>query len=143
MLSRRPSRGPQRAERDYTRRELDMFFSRLPTVAEAFRLKTWRGGPEAGKPKVWPVAGSRLDRGPMRLDTSECLPRLFFTACRITLDDSGPPLRPTRNVTHVRQEFGIEPRVSDEPGPGVTRQPVETPSAERDQARDFQTVNAA
>jgi hypothetical protein len=32
-------------ERDYIRRELDMFFSTLPTVAEGFQLKTWRGGP--------------------------------------------------------------------------------------------------
>jgi hypothetical protein len=31
------------AERDYIRRELDMFFSTLPTAAEGFQLKTWRG----------------------------------------------------------------------------------------------------
>jgi hypothetical protein len=28
------------AERDYIRRELDMFFSTFPTVAEGFQLKT-------------------------------------------------------------------------------------------------------
>ena len=56
-----------------------MFFSTLPTVAEGFQLKTWRGGPEAGKPKVPPVARSLVDRGLMRLDTSQRLPRLFFT----------------------------------------------------------------
>ena len=39
------------AERDYIRRELDMFFSTLPTVAEGLQLKTWRGGPQAGQPK--------------------------------------------------------------------------------------------
>ena len=66
-------------ERDFIRRELDMFFSTLPTVAEGFQLKTWRGGPQAGKPKVPPVARSLIDRGLMRLDTSERLPRLFFT----------------------------------------------------------------
>ena len=38
-------------ERDFIRRELDMFFSTLPTVAEGFQLKTWRGGPQAGKPR--------------------------------------------------------------------------------------------
>ena len=68
-------------ERDYIRRELDMFFSTLPTVAEGFQLKTWRGGPQAGRPKVPPVARSLIDRGLMRLDTSDRLPRLFFTAC--------------------------------------------------------------
>src|SRR6201989_307550 len=67
------------AEREYIRRELDMFFSTLPTVAEGFQLKTWRGGPEAGKPKIPPVARSLIDRRLMRLDTSGRLPRLFFT----------------------------------------------------------------
>ena len=43
------------AERDYIRRELDMFFSTLPTVAEGFPLKTWRGGPQAGQPKFPPA----------------------------------------------------------------------------------------
>ncbi|MEA2728620.1 MAG: hypothetical protein QOF70_3095 [Acetobacteraceae bacterium] len=32
-------------ERDYNRREFDMFFSTYPTVAEGFQLKIWRGGP--------------------------------------------------------------------------------------------------
>ncbi len=45
------------AERDYIRRELDMFFSTLPSVAEGFQLKTWRGGPQAGQPKLWGPAG--------------------------------------------------------------------------------------
>ena len=35
-------------ERDYIRRELDVFFSTLPTVAEGFQLKTWRGGVKGG-----------------------------------------------------------------------------------------------
>jgi hypothetical protein len=29
-------------ERDYIRRELDVFFSTLPSVAEGFHLKTWQ-----------------------------------------------------------------------------------------------------
>jgi len=39
-------------ERDYIRRELDMVFSTLPSVAEGFQLKTWRGGLDAGKPSL-------------------------------------------------------------------------------------------
>ena len=74
-----PVTGFTSGERDYIRRELDMFFSTLPTVAEGFQLKTWRGGPEAGKPKLSPVAKGLLQRGLMRLDTSQRLPRLFFT----------------------------------------------------------------
>src|SRR5271154_664950 len=66
-------------ERDYIRHELDMFFSTLPTVAEGFMLRTWRGGPKAGQAKVSPVAQGLLDRGLMRLDTTQHMPRLFFT----------------------------------------------------------------
>jgi hypothetical protein len=66
-------------ERDYIRRQLGRFFSTLPTVAEGFQLKIWRGGPEARKPKLPPTAKGLVERGLMRLDTEERLPRLFFT----------------------------------------------------------------
>src|ERR1700760_2370393 len=72
-------------ERDYIRRELDVFFSTLPRVAEGFHLKTWRGGPEAGKPKVPPTAQGLIGRGLMRLDlTQGHFPRLFFTEAGLT-----------------------------------------------------------
>jgi hypothetical protein len=41
-------------EREYIRRELDQFFSTLPSVAEGFQLRTWRGGPQKGQPKLPP-----------------------------------------------------------------------------------------
>jgi hypothetical protein len=44
MTKQAPVTGFLPGERDYIRRELDMFFSTLPTVAEGFQLKTWRGG---------------------------------------------------------------------------------------------------
>jgi hypothetical protein len=53
-------------EREYIRRELDMFFSTYPTVAEGFLLKTWRGGLDAGKPKLSPIARGPMERGLMR-----------------------------------------------------------------------------
>jgi hypothetical protein len=62
-------------ERDHIRRELDMIFSTLPTVAEGFQLKSWRGGPEAGKPKFSPVAKGLLERELMRLDPGPPFPR--------------------------------------------------------------------
>ena len=43
-------------EREYIRRELDQFFNTLPTVAEGFQLKTWRGGAKKGQPKLPPTA---------------------------------------------------------------------------------------
>jgi len=114
-----PGAGFTPGERDYIRRELDMFFSTLPTVAEGFPLKTWRGGPEAGKPKLSPIAKGLLERGLMRLDTSQRLPRLFFTEAglvelRAMMSDRR--LADPVKFAHVRQELGIGPHIRREPG---------------------------
>ena len=53
------------SERDYIRRQLDRFFSTLPTVADGFQLKTWRGGRRAGKPKLPPTAKGLVERSLM------------------------------------------------------------------------------
>ncbi len=107
-----PVAGFTAGERDYIRRELDMFFSTLPTVAEGFQLKTWRGGPEAGKPKLSPIAKGLLKRGMMRLDTGQRLPRLFFTEAglaelRTMMADRR--LADPKKFAHIRQELGIDP----------------------------------
>jgi hypothetical protein len=112
MTKQAPVTGFSPGERDYIRRELDMFFSTLPTVAEGFQLKTWRGGPQAGKPKVPPVARSLIDRGLMRLDTSERLPRLFFTEAglvELRAMIANRRLADPKRFAHVRQELGIDP----------------------------------
>ena len=98
-------------ERDYIRRELDMFFSTFPTVAEGFQLKTWRAGPQAGQPKLSPAAKSLLERGLMRLDTTSRLPHLFFTdtgleELRVMMADRR--LADPEKFAHVRQELGLE-----------------------------------
>jgi hypothetical protein len=100
------------SERNYIRGELDMVFSTLPTVAEGFQLRTWRGGPEAGKPKLSPIAKGLLDRGLMRLDTSDRLPRLFFTetglaGLRAMMADRR--LADPKKFAHIRRELGIDP----------------------------------
>src|SRR5271163_959932 len=104
-------------ERDYIRRELDMFFSTLPSVAEGFQLKTWRGGPDAGKPKLPPTAKGLIARGLMRLDSEGPFPRLFFTeagltALRAMMTDRR--LVDPRKFAHVRQELGIDPSSEDD-----------------------------
>ena len=63
-------------EREYIRRELDQFFSTLPTVAEGFQLNTWRGGPKKGQPKLPPPAKSLLERG-----LSGSISRTQFPGC--------------------------------------------------------------
>jgi hypothetical protein len=67
-------------ERAYIRRELDLFLSTLPRVADGLYLRTWRGGPQgAEQPKVPLAAQGLLARGLVRLDASLRPPRLFFT----------------------------------------------------------------
>jgi hypothetical protein len=114
-----PPAGFTPGEREYIRRELDMFFSTLPSVAEGFQLKTWRGGPEAGRPKLSPSARGLLERGLMRLDTSQRLPRLFFTDAglaelrRMMADRR---LADPKKFAHIRQELGLDPITKIPPG---------------------------
>ena len=105
-------------ERDYIRRELDMFFSTYPRVADGFQLKTWRGGPQAGQAKVPPTAKGLVERGLMRLDTSDRFPRLFFTDAgmaelRAMIMDRR--LADPAKFAHVRQELGIDPAPPESP----------------------------
>jgi hypothetical protein len=99
------------AERDYIRRQLDMFFSTLPSVADGFQLKTWRGGPQAGQPKLPPAAKSLLERGLMRLDANSRIPLLFFTEpglgeLRVMMANGR--LANPQKFAHVRQELGLD-----------------------------------
>jgi hypothetical protein len=94
-----------------------MFFSTLPTVAEGFQLKMWRGGPLAGQPKLSPVAKGLVERGLMCLDTSHRLPRLLFTEVglaelRAMMTDHR--LADPKKFAHVRQELGIDPVSGDD-----------------------------
>jgi hypothetical protein len=89
-----------------------MFFSTYPTVAEGVQLKTWRGGPQAGQPKLPPSARSLLVRGLMRLDAASRPPRLFFTEAglanlRAMMADRR--LADPVKFAHIRQELGIDP----------------------------------
>jgi hypothetical protein len=98
-------------EREFIRRELDMFFSTLPTVAEGFQLKTWRGGPDAGKPKLSPIVKGLLERGLMRLDISQRLPRLFFTEAglvELRAMMANRRFADPVKFAHVRQELGVD-----------------------------------
>jgi hypothetical protein len=100
------------AERAYLRRELDVFFSTLPSVAEGFLLRTWHGGPHKGAPKLPPPARSLLERGLARLDAGGPLPRLFLTqegmaALRRMIADKR--LANPEKFAHVRRELGIDP----------------------------------
>ena len=105
------------SERMYIRRELDLFFSTLPRVAEGFQLKNWRTGPKHGQPKLSPAAESLVERGLMRLDATLRPPRIFFTepglaALRAMMADRR--LANPAQFAHVRQELGIDPPRQDD-----------------------------
>jgi len=105
-------------ERDYIQRELDMFFSTYPRVADGFQLKTWRGGPQAGQAKLPPTAKGLVERGLMRLDSSDRLPRLFFTESgmvELKAMIMDRRLADPAKFAHVRQELGIDPVPPESP----------------------------
>lgn len=94
-----------------------MFFSTLPTVAEGLMLRTWRGGPFAGQPKIPAVAQGLLDRGLVRVETGDRFPRLMFTDAglaelRVMMLDRrfADPVK----FAHIRQELGIDPTPDSE-----------------------------
>ncbi len=99
-------------ERDYIRHELDQFFSTLPTVAEGFMLKAWRGGPDAGKAELSSHAQGLVGRGLMRLDADRRPPCLFFTEAGMealrTMMSDGRLADPVK-FRHIRRELGIDP----------------------------------
>lgn len=102
--------GLSRDERSYIRRELDLVFTTLPTVAEGFQLKVWRTGPREGQPKLPPSAVTLVERRLMRVDRDLVPPRLFFTpmglvALRKLMSD--PKHADPGTFAHVRRELGI------------------------------------
>ena len=80
-------------------------------MADGFQIKTWRTGPLTGKLKLPLPAEGLLERGLMRLDTTQHWPRLIFTetglaALRTMMRDRR--LADPVKFAHVRQELGID-----------------------------------
>lgn len=92
-----------------------MFFSTRPSVADGFLLRTWRGGPLVGQPKLPAVAQGLVERGLMRVDAASLrLPRLFFTdpglvALRAMVSDARLA-KPTKFAHVRRNSASTQPR---------------------------------
>jgi hypothetical protein len=54
-------------ERDLIRHEFYVRFGQAPRLADGILLRTWRGGPQAGQPKIPKVVQGLIDRGLLRL----------------------------------------------------------------------------
>ena len=98
-------------ERDLIRRSLCMQFSQYPSAAEGILLRTWRGGPCAGEPKLPPAMRTMVERGLMELRMDGRWPRAHFTqagwAALRHLAQDRRLLDPVQ-FRHVRQELGME-----------------------------------
>ena len=102
-------------EQEYIRRELDQFFGTLPSVADGFQLRIWRGGPLAGQPKLPPALRTMVDSGLMEIRTDTPLPRAYFTerglgALRRLASDRR--YMDQHKFAHVRRELSL-PNLED------------------------------
>ena len=102
-------------EREYIRRELDLVFGTLPSVSDGFQLRTWRGGPLAGQPKLPPPLRTLVDNGLMEIRSGAPMPRAYFTATGLgalrRLASDRRYMDPHK-FAHVRTELGL-PRAGD------------------------------
>ena len=99
------------AERDLIRREMGLHFGQLPSLADGLLLRTWRGGPQKGEPKLPPAVRSMLERGLVEVRTERSRPRAFLTeagwaALRQLLQDRRA-MDPAR-FAHLRRELGLD-----------------------------------
>src|SRR4051812_6224208 len=80
-------------ERDLIRLELMPRFGQEPKLANGLFLRTWRGGPQKGKPKIPKAMQGMLDRGLLEIRTNPMdRQAAFFTeaglaALRLLLED--------------------------------------------------------
>jgi hypothetical protein len=99
-------------EREFIRHELAQHFGSYPAVAEGLLLRTWRGGPQAGQPKLPPAVQTMLARDLVEIRIVQPpWPRAFFTAAGLAalrqLAANRRSLDPIR-YAHVRRELGLQ-----------------------------------
>src|SRR5689334_8579534 len=85
------------AERELLRRELGVHFGQYPRLADGLLLRSWRGGPHAGEPKLPP--------------TERTGPRVFLTEAGLAalrqLRQDRRAMDPAR-FGHLRRELGLD-----------------------------------
>jgi hypothetical protein len=88
-----------------------MHFGQYASVADGLFLRTWRGGPQKGEPKVPPAVRSMLERGLVELQPGRMGPRAMFTEAglaalrQLVLDRRA--MDPAR-FAHLRRELGLD-----------------------------------
>ncbi len=119
-------------ERDLIRRELGMRFGQLPSPADGLFLRTWRGGPQSGQPKLPLTVQSMLERGCVEVRMDGRWPRACFTKAGLAalreLARDRRQLDPVR-YAHVRQELGLETKTeANATGESAATMPMRPPA---------------
>src|ERR1700712_1687614 len=107
------------AERNLLRSEFMIRFGQPPSLAEGLWLRAWRGGPQAGQPKIPAAVASMLERGLVEIGPNNIGFRARFTASGIAalklLAQDRRALDP-KQFAHIRQELGVDPVVDADSG---------------------------
>lgn len=90
------------AERALLRLEFMVRFGQTPRLADGIWLRVWRGGPQAGKPKVPTAVASMLDRGLVQLGPDRIGARPQFTPSRHSRSAAAGPGPPRPRSQAVR-----------------------------------------
>ena len=67
-------------ERELIRREMGLHFGQYPSLAEGLFLRSWRGGPNKGAPKIPPAVQSMLECGLVEIQPGPLRFRAVLTA---------------------------------------------------------------
>ncbi len=105
-----PSDAFNAAERELIRRAFGLHFGSYPAISEGIFLRSWRGGPQAGQPKLPPAIQSMMDRGLVEVRQERLMYHAFFTEAGLAalrqLAADRRALDPVR-YAHIRQELGL------------------------------------
>ena len=105
-------------ERALLRQEFFIRFGQAPLLAHGIRMRSWRTGPQAGRPKLPPAAVSMLARGLIALHSDRIGPLAHFTEAGYvalrTLAQNHRALNPL-TYAHLHQELELDPALVKAP----------------------------
>ena len=107
------------AERNLLRLEFMVRFGQPPSLADGLWLRRWRGGPQAGQPKIPAAVASMLARGLVEIGPDRIGFCARFTSAGITalrqLAQDRRAFDP-KQYAHIREELGVDPPATVDPG---------------------------
>ena len=107
------------AERNLLRLEFMVRFGQPPSVADGLWLRRWRGGPQAGQPKIPAAVASMLERGLVEIGPDRIGFRARFTPAGIAalrqLAQDRRALDP-KQYAHIHEELGVNSPTAGDPG---------------------------